>query len=165
MPMPYTDEQLEELAQKAEDFDPSKARVIDASPIRDIAEATEQIRRAQARQLEAVQIARARGISWNLIALALGVSRQAARQRLAKPTVSMDAVQKAIADLNRTTEAAMANLERAAPNLADEVTQQALLAISAVSLPVEGNRARLSAKKGTARKATGKRTTYRKARG
>jgi hypothetical protein len=88
MPMPYTDEQLEELARKAEEFEPFEARVMDAAPIGEIAEATEEIRRAQARQLEAVQVARARGISWNVIAVALGVSRQAARQRFAEPTIT-----------------------------------------------------------------------------
>lgn len=163
--MPYTDQQLEELAQKAEGFDPSKARLIDASPIREIAEATEQIRQAQARQLEAVQVARARGISWNVIALALGVSRQAARQRLAKPTVSVDAVKKAIADLNKTALAAMANLENATPDVIDEVTQRALLAISAASLPTQHSRTRPGAKRATVRKATTKRTTATKGRG
>lgn len=79
--MPYTDEQIDRAAEAAMNFDPSKARVIDATPIRVITEATDAIREAEARQREAVQVARARGISWNLIAPALGVSRQAARQR------------------------------------------------------------------------------------
>lgn len=81
--MTHTDEELEQLAEKAMNFDPSRARVTDATPLRAIAEATETIRQAQARQREAVQIARARGISWNLIAVSLGVSRQAARERFA----------------------------------------------------------------------------------
>jgi hypothetical protein len=82
--MPYTEEQLEDAARRAEEFDPSTAKVTDASPLRDVTAATEAIRIAEVRQREAVQLARARGISWNLIAVALGTSRQAARQRFAE---------------------------------------------------------------------------------
>jgi hypothetical protein len=48
-----------------------------------IAEAADAARADEARLREAVQVARARGRSWNQIAVALGVSRQAARQRFA----------------------------------------------------------------------------------
>lgn len=83
--MPHTEEELERASQRAENFDPSDA-FTDTSPIRAISEATDAIRASEAQQLEAVQFARARGISWNLIALALGVSRQAARQRFGDKT-------------------------------------------------------------------------------
>jgi hypothetical protein len=46
-----------------------------------IADAAETVRDDEARLREAVEIARAHGRSWNQIAVALGVSRQAARQR------------------------------------------------------------------------------------
>lgn len=49
--------------------------------LRDVAEAADAVTADQARLQEAVAVARARGRSWNHIALALGVSRQAARQR------------------------------------------------------------------------------------
>jgi hypothetical protein len=39
---------------------------------------------------EAVEVARAHGRSWNQIAVALGVSRQAARQRFADKVRSRD---------------------------------------------------------------------------
>ena len=48
-----------------------------------VAEAAEQGRRDEALVTERVAAARARGRSWNRIAVALGVSRQAARHRFA----------------------------------------------------------------------------------
>src|SRR5580692_7903135 len=51
--------------------------------IREIATAAAAVRADDARLREVVLLARARGRSWNRIALALGVSRQAARQRFA----------------------------------------------------------------------------------
>ena len=53
--------------------------------LRAIAEATDAVQRAKAAQREAVQIARAHGWSWNFIAVPLGVSRQAARERFSPP--------------------------------------------------------------------------------
>jgi tRNA A37 N6-isopentenylltransferase MiaA len=81
--MPHTQTELDVALERIESFDPATAEWVDATPIRQITEATEAIRASEAKQFEAVQIARARGLSWNLIALALGVSRQAARQRFA----------------------------------------------------------------------------------
>lgn len=49
--------------------------------LRMIAEHADELARMQARLTEAIQVARARGRSWTEIALRLGVSRQAARQR------------------------------------------------------------------------------------
>lgn len=48
-----------------------------------MAAASETIRADEAKLREAVEVARAHGRSWNEIAVALGVSRQAARQRFA----------------------------------------------------------------------------------
>lgn len=83
--MRHTDEQINEAAERFEELadrlDP--ATVEDASDLRAIAEAADAVRVDEARLTEAVQVARARGYSWNRIAVALGVSRQAARQRYA----------------------------------------------------------------------------------
>lgn len=50
---------------------------------RAVAEAADKVRRDEALVTERVAAARARGRSWNKIAVALGVSRQAARHRFA----------------------------------------------------------------------------------
>lgn len=71
------------LKQRLDDLDPDSVKVRDTAELRAIAEAAEAARRAEAEVVERVGIARAHGRSWNLIALALGVSRQAARQRFA----------------------------------------------------------------------------------
>ena len=82
--MKHTDEQIEEAARRFEaltgDLDPKTARVEDLADLRAIAEA-ERARRDEALLTERVAAARAHGRSWNRIAAALGVSRQAARQR------------------------------------------------------------------------------------
>lgn len=61
----------------------------DTSDLRAVATAADTARVDDARLKEAVDIARAHGRSWNHIALALGVSRQAARQRFAHPTTAV----------------------------------------------------------------------------
>jgi hypothetical protein len=65
----------------AGDLDPQTAQVEDLAGLRAIAEAAERARRDEALLTERVALARAHGRSWNRIAAALGVSRQAARQR------------------------------------------------------------------------------------
>jgi hypothetical protein len=55
--------------------------VEDLADLRAIAEAAERARRDEVLLTERVALARAHGRSWNRIAAALGVSRQAARQR------------------------------------------------------------------------------------
>lgn len=55
----------------------------DTVDLRAIAEANENVRAGQARVRELVQLARANGRSWGQIGIALGVSRQAARERFA----------------------------------------------------------------------------------
>lgn len=83
--MRYDDAEIERAAQRfaqlAETIDPETAEVERTDDLREIADAFEAIQADEARLLEAVEVARARGRSWNHIAVALGVSRQAARQR------------------------------------------------------------------------------------
>lgn len=74
------DEAAERFAERAENLDPdTRARIID--DLRVVAEAADEVAASEARLREAVAHARAHGRSWNRIALALGTSRQAARQR------------------------------------------------------------------------------------
>jgi DNA-directed RNA polymerase specialized sigma24 family protein len=74
--------------QLADSLDPETAKVEATEDLREIAIAAEAVRADDARLREAVVLARARGRSWNNIALALGVSRQAARQRFADKTTA-----------------------------------------------------------------------------
>ena len=83
--MKHTDAEIEEAAHRFEalvgELDPETAPVDDLADLRAIAEAAERARRDEALLTERVAQARAHGRSWNRIATALGVSRQAARQR------------------------------------------------------------------------------------
>jgi hypothetical protein len=83
----HTDNEIEEAAsrfeQLADSLDPDTAEVEGTDDLRTIATAAEAVRADDARLRDAVLLARAHGRSWNRIALALGVSRQAARQRFA----------------------------------------------------------------------------------
>jgi hypothetical protein len=83
----HSDEEIEDAARRFEqwtdELDPATAVVESADDLRAIAEAAETARRDEAVLTERVAAARASGQSWNRIALALGVSRQAARQRFA----------------------------------------------------------------------------------
>ncbi len=85
--MKHTDAQIEDAARRferlADQLDPAAAVAEDLSDLRAIAEAAEQARKAELMITEKVAAARARGRSWNRIAVALGVSRQAARHRFA----------------------------------------------------------------------------------
>lgn len=85
--MEHTDNEIKRAAQRferlADTLDPATAEVQRTDDLREIAAAAEAVRADDARLREAVDLARARGRSWNHIALALGVSRQAARQRFA----------------------------------------------------------------------------------
>ncbi|HEY3970378.1 MAG TPA: hypothetical protein VGL79_03160 [Solirubrobacteraceae bacterium] len=81
----HTDKEIEQAVGRferlAEALDPETATVEDTDDLRAIATAAEAVRADDARLHEAVLLARAHGRSWNHIALALGVTRQAARQR------------------------------------------------------------------------------------
>ncbi len=83
----HTDKEIEQAARRfewlADSLDPATAKVEDTDDLREVAAAAEAVRADDARLREAVVLARAHGRSWNHIALALGVSRQAARQRYA----------------------------------------------------------------------------------
>ncbi len=83
----HTDKEIEQAAQRferlADSLDPATAEIEGTDDLRDVATAAETVRADDARLREAVLLARAHGRSWNHIALALGVSRQAARQRYA----------------------------------------------------------------------------------
>lgn len=85
--MRHTDKQIEEAASRfrrlAETLDPETAKVDDLSDLRAVAEAADQVRQSEALVSDRVAAARAKGRSWNRIAIALGVSRQAARHRFA----------------------------------------------------------------------------------
>jgi crotonobetainyl-CoA:carnitine CoA-transferase CaiB-like acyl-CoA transferase len=83
--MRHTDDEIERAAhrfeQLADELDPATAEVDHTDDLREIVAAAEAARADEARLREAVEVARAHGRSWNQIAVALGVSRQAARQR------------------------------------------------------------------------------------
>lgn len=86
--MRHTDEEIERAARRfeqlADELDPTSSTVDDTGDLRAVAAAAEATRADEARLREAVEVARAHGRSWNHIALVLGVSRQAARQRFAR---------------------------------------------------------------------------------
>jgi hypothetical protein len=86
----HTDEEINDAAARfaewADTLDGSE--LDDVGDLREIATAAIAVRADEARLREAVQIARGHGHSWNRIAIALGVSRQAARQRYAERTTA-----------------------------------------------------------------------------
>lgn len=82
--MTRTDKELAEAARAFENFDPAAAVRVDVSDLRAIAELADSASRNEALLTERVAIARAHGRSWARIGIALGVSRQAARQRFAR---------------------------------------------------------------------------------
>lgn len=68
-------------------LDPATAAVENTADLLAVADAADILAADEARLTEAVEIARAHGRSWTRIGVALGVSRQAARQRFADKTV------------------------------------------------------------------------------
>lgn len=81
----HTDDQIERAARRfeqlADDLDPTSVEVERTDDLRNIAVVAEAVRVDEAKLREAVEIARTHGKSWNQIAVSLGVSLQAARQR------------------------------------------------------------------------------------
>jgi len=69
----------------ADEVDPDTLEFESTEDLRAVAEAADAVAAAQARLTEAVELAHARGRSWGRIGIALGVSRQAARQRFGVP--------------------------------------------------------------------------------
>jgi len=83
--MRHTDDEIEQAGLRfellAEGLDPATVKVELTEDLRQIAANSEAVRADEAKLREAVEVARAHGRSWNQIGVALGVSRQAARQR------------------------------------------------------------------------------------
>lgn len=83
----HTDTEINQAADRlerlADSLDVDAAHVEEIDDLRAVAAAADAAREDDARLHDAVLQARAHGRSWNHIALALGVSRQAARQRFA----------------------------------------------------------------------------------
>ena len=81
----HTDNEIKEAASRFEkltdELDPATVQVAKIDDLREVAAASEAVHTDEVRLREAVEVARAHGRSWNHIAVALGVSRQAARQR------------------------------------------------------------------------------------
>ena len=88
--MRHTDEEIEQAARRfeklAEGLDPATVEVDHTEDLQQIAAASEAVHADEARLREAVKVARAHDRSWNQIAVVLGVSRQAARQRFTDKT-------------------------------------------------------------------------------
>lgn len=80
----HTEDEIRRAARLAEKFDPSGVPMDDTSDLRDLAQAVDSVRAGEARVRELVELARAHGRSWGEIGIALGVSRQAARERFAE---------------------------------------------------------------------------------
>jgi hypothetical protein len=80
----HSEAEIQRAAKLAEEFDPSGNPGGDTTDLRELAEAVDQVRAGEARVRELVERARANGRSWGRIGIALGVSRQAARERFAE---------------------------------------------------------------------------------
>jgi hypothetical protein len=80
----HTEEEIRRAAKRAEEFDPSSVPMDDTTDLRTLAEAVDSVRAGEARVRELVARARANGRSWGEVGIALGVSRQAARERFAE---------------------------------------------------------------------------------
>ncbi|HLM85651.1 MAG TPA: hypothetical protein VK272_05630 [Solirubrobacteraceae bacterium] len=80
----HTEEEIQRAAKLAEEFDPSRVQMDDTTDLRTLAKAVDGVRTGEARVRELVARARANGRSWGEIGIALGVSRQAARERFAE---------------------------------------------------------------------------------
>lgn len=83
--MRHTENEINEAANRFEkltdELDLATVQVDKLDDLREVAAASEAVHTDEVRLREAVEVARAHGRSWNHIAVALGVSRQAARQR------------------------------------------------------------------------------------
>ncbi len=75
----------DKLADRFESGEFHDAKWRDATPLRDIHEAFEDVAHAQRRLHDAVSVARGYGHSWNAIGAMLGTSGEAARQRYGQP--------------------------------------------------------------------------------
>lgn len=86
----HTDEEIARAADRfkelADGLDPTVVEAHSTDDLHLVAVASDAIRADEVRLREAVTSARAHGRSWNQISVALGTSRQAARQRFADKT-------------------------------------------------------------------------------
>ena len=86
----HTDDEIEAAAsrfeQLADELDPATAEVERTEDLPAIAAFSNAVRADEVRLRQAVEVARTHRRSWNQIAVALGVSRQAARQRFTDRT-------------------------------------------------------------------------------
>jgi DNA-directed RNA polymerase specialized sigma24 family protein len=89
MTMPRTREELEMAAAEAnawlDSLDPATTPAEDTADLRRIGQALRNVAGAESELADAVAAARLHGRSWGDIALVLGTSRQAARQRFREP--------------------------------------------------------------------------------
>ncbi len=85
--MRHSDEEIKQAAGRfkrladAIERNPDAAEVEQLGDLQSVASAAAAVQSAQASLVKAVEISRAQGRSWNELAVALNVSRQAARQR------------------------------------------------------------------------------------
>ena len=85
--MRHSDEEIKQAASQfkrladAIERNPDTAEVEHLADLKSVASAASAVQSAQASLVKAVEISRAHGRSWNELAVALNVSRQAARQR------------------------------------------------------------------------------------
>lgn len=82
----HTEAEIQRAAKLAEGFDPSAVPLDETTDLRTLAEAVDTVRAGKARVRELVASARTNGRSWGEIGIALGVSRQTARERFAEKT-------------------------------------------------------------------------------
>ncbi len=86
----HTDEEIEQASRRFEeltnDLDPDRVQSEDTEDLTVVAAASATVRADEDRLRQAVIASRAKGRSWNQIGIALGVSRQAARQRFTAKT-------------------------------------------------------------------------------
>jgi hypothetical protein len=80
----HTEEEIQRAAKLAQGLDPSGIPMDETTDLRTLAEAVDSVRTGEARVRELVALTRANGRSWGEIGIALGVSRQAARERFAE---------------------------------------------------------------------------------
>ena len=80
----HSEEEIQRAAKLAEEFDSSTLPMDNTSDLRTLAEAVDAVRAGEAQVRELVARAHANGRSWGEIGIALGVSRQAARERFAE---------------------------------------------------------------------------------
>lgn len=78
--------ETEQAEQLLDALDPATAAAENTEDLRAVADAADTLTSDEARLTEAVEIARVHGRSWTRIGIALGISRQAARQRFAEKT-------------------------------------------------------------------------------